>query len=96
MNVATTTSAANANMAVASTSGQRSSRGCGTGRSVASGLSADDSKARTAEFTKGVNDALLAAGYPLVAADNTTVAKANHLLDILDRSISGKFSHGVQ
>jgi MFS family permease len=33
-------------------------------------------------FEKAVGDALKAAGYPLVAADNTTVAKAEHLLDI--------------
>ncbi|MGL4321881.1 MAG: MFS transporter, partial [Paracoccaceae bacterium] len=33
-------------------------------------------------FEKGVNDALKAAGYPLVAADNTTVAKANNFIDI--------------
>jgi MFS family permease len=35
-----------------------------------------------AAFEKAVNDALKAAGYPLVAADNTTVAKANHFFDI--------------
>jgi MFS family permease len=35
-----------------------------------------------AGFEKSVNDALKAAGYPLVAAENTTVAKAEHLLDI--------------
>jgi MFS family permease len=35
-----------------------------------------------AAFEKGVNDALKAAGYPLVAADNTTIAKANHFFDI--------------
>ena len=33
-------------------------------------------------FEKAVNDALKAAGYPLVAADNTTVAKANTFIDI--------------
>ena len=33
-------------------------------------------------FEKGVNDALKAAGYPLVAADNTTVAKAQNFFDI--------------
>jgi hypothetical protein len=33
-------------------------------------------------FEKGVNDALKAAGYPLVAADNTTVAKAQTFVDI--------------
>jgi MFS family permease len=33
-------------------------------------------------FEKGVNDALKAAGYPLVAADNTTVAKAQTFMDI--------------
>ncbi len=35
-----------------------------------------------AAFEKAVNDALKAAGYPLVAADNTTVAKANTFFDI--------------
>ncbi len=33
-------------------------------------------------FEKAVNDALKAAGYPMVAADNTTVAKANTFFDI--------------
>ena len=33
-------------------------------------------------FEKAVNDALKAAGYPLVAADNTTVAKAQTFIDI--------------
>ncbi len=33
-------------------------------------------------FEKSVNDALKAAGYPLVAADNTTVAKAETFIDI--------------
>lgn len=33
-------------------------------------------------FTKAVNAALGAAGYPLVAADNTTIAKANGFFDI--------------
>lgn len=33
-------------------------------------------------FDKGLNDALKAAGYPVVAAENTSVAKAQHLLDI--------------
>jgi MFS family permease len=35
-----------------------------------------------AGFEKGVSDALKAAGYPLVAADNTTVAVAQNFLDI--------------
>ena len=35
-----------------------------------------------AAFEKSVNEALKAAGYPLVAADNTTVAKAANFLDI--------------
>ncbi|WP_234464180.1 MFS transporter [Paracoccus caeni] len=33
-------------------------------------------------FTAEINAALTDAGYPLVAADNTTVAKANHFFDI--------------
>jgi MFS family permease len=33
-------------------------------------------------FTKAVNDALKAAGYPLVPAENTSIAKANNFVDI--------------
>ena len=33
-------------------------------------------------FEKSVNDALKAAGYPMVAADNTTIAKAQTFIDI--------------
>jgi MFS family permease len=46
--------------------------------------SADLAKAKGegAAFTKAVNDALKAAGYPLVPAENTSVAKANHFFDI--------------
>ena len=42
----------------------------------------DAAKGVAAAFTKNVNDALAAAGYPLVAADNTTVAVASHFFDI--------------
>jgi MFS family permease len=42
----------------------------------------DEANAVKPAFEKAVNDALKAAGYPLVAADNTTVAKAEHILDI--------------
>ncbi len=35
-----------------------------------------------AAFEKSLNEALKAAGYPLVAADNTTIAKAENFLDI--------------
>ncbi|WP_194245481.1 MFS transporter [Tabrizicola fusiformis] len=35
-----------------------------------------------AAFEKSVNEALKAAGYPLVAADNTTIAKASNFIDI--------------
>jgi MFS family permease len=35
-----------------------------------------------AAFTKAINDALKAAGYPLVPAENTSIAKANHFFDI--------------
>ena len=45
-------------------------------------LTGDELKAAKATFEKSMNDALTAAGYPLVAADNTTVAKANHFFDI--------------
>ncbi|MFZ0097843.1 MAG: MFS transporter, partial [Gemmobacter sp.] len=45
-------------------------------------LTGDDLKAAKATFEKSMNEALTAAGYPLVAADNTTVAKANHFFDI--------------
>ncbi len=42
----------------------------------------DAEKGKPAAFTKAVNDAIAAAGYPLVAADNTTVAKAQTFVDI--------------
>ncbi|MGL4309244.1 MAG: MFS transporter [Paracoccaceae bacterium] len=42
----------------------------------------DTEKGAKAAFEKSINEALTAAGYPLVAADNTTVAKANHFFDI--------------
>jgi MFS family permease len=42
----------------------------------------DKEKGVAGAFTKGVNDALAAAGYPMVAADNTSIAKAEHFLDI--------------
>ncbi len=42
----------------------------------------DAAKAVKGTFDKGVSDALTAAGYPLVAADNTTVAKASNFIDI--------------
>ncbi len=45
-------------------------------------LTGDELKAATAAFTTDVNAALSAAGYPLVAADNTTVAKAANFFDI--------------
>lgn len=43
---------------------------------------ADEAAGVKTAFEKSVNEALKAAGYPLVAADNTTVAKANNILDI--------------
>ncbi|WP_161596936.1 MFS transporter [Rhizobium glycinendophyticum] len=48
----------------------------------ASALTGDDVKAVPAAFTKSVNDALTAAGYPLVADNNPTVAKASNFFDI--------------
>lgn len=42
----------------------------------------DEANGVKAAFEKSVNEALKGAGYPLVAADNTTVAKAEHVLDI--------------
>ena len=42
----------------------------------------DAAKGVKAGFDKAVADALTAAGYPIVAKDNTTVAKAEHVLDI--------------
>jgi MFS family permease len=42
----------------------------------------DAEKGVPAAFTKAVNAAIAAAGYPLVAKDNTAVAKANSFLDI--------------
>jgi MFS family permease len=43
---------------------------------------AEENAAAKATFDKALNDALTAAGYPIVAADNTTVAKANNFVDI--------------
>ncbi|WP_234937304.1 MFS transporter [Rhizobium herbae] len=45
-------------------------------------LTGDDLKTTTAAFNKGVNDALTAAGYPLSADANTTVARAQNFFDI--------------
>jgi MFS family permease len=42
----------------------------------------DAEKGVPAAFTKAVNAAIAASGYPLVAKDNTTVAKANSFFDI--------------
>jgi MFS family permease len=42
----------------------------------------DAEKGVPAAFTKAVNDAVAAAGYPLVAKDNTTVAVAQNFVDI--------------
>jgi len=42
----------------------------------------DAEKGKPAAFTKAVNEALTAAGYPLTAESNTTVAKAEHFFDI--------------
>ncbi len=42
----------------------------------------DAEKGKPAAFTKAVNDAVAAAGYPLVAKDNTTVAVAQNFFDI--------------
>ncbi|MEY4695733.1 MAG: hypothetical protein RIT14_161, partial [Pseudomonadota bacterium] len=42
----------------------------------------DAEKGKPAAFTKAVNEALTAAGYPLTAEANTTVAKAEHFFDI--------------
>ena len=48
----------------------------------AGALSGDDAKAAKTAFEKSVNDALTAAGYPLVADKNETVAKAANFFDI--------------
>ena len=42
----------------------------------------DAEKGAKAAFEKGLNDALKAAGYPMVAAENTSVAKSAHFFDI--------------
>jgi MFS family permease len=42
----------------------------------------DAEKGVPAAFTKAVNEAIAAAGYPLVAKDNTTVAVAQNFIDI--------------
>lgn len=50
----------------------------------AAALSAEEAAAAKAEFDAAVNAALADAGYPLVATDNVTVAKANHFFDIFN------------
>ncbi len=47
-------------------------------------LTGDELKAAKAAFEKGINEALTAGGYPLVAKDNATAAKANHFFDIFN------------
>lgn len=48
----------------------------------ASKLTGDELKKAKATFDAGLNTALKQAGYPLVPADNTTIAKAQHFFDI--------------
>lgn len=48
----------------------------------ASKLTGDELKKAKATFDGSLNAALKQAGYPLVPADNTTIAKANHFFDI--------------
>ena len=48
----------------------------------ASKLTGDDLKKAKATFDTGLNNALKKAGYPLVPADNTTIAKAQNFVDI--------------
>jgi MFS family permease len=48
----------------------------------ASKLTGDDLKKAKATFDGSLNAALKQAGYPLVPADNTTIAKAGHFFDI--------------
>ncbi|VDS10181.1 Proline/betaine transporter [Paracoccus haematequi] len=50
----------------------------------ANALTGEALAAEKARFTTEINAALTAAGYPLVAADNTTVAKADHFFDIFN------------
>ncbi|WP_234855236.1 MFS transporter [Paracoccus everestensis] len=47
-------------------------------------LTGDALAAEKTRFTAEVNAALTASGYPLTAADNTTIAKANHFFDIFN------------
>ena len=47
-------------------------------------LAGADLTAAKAGFESAVNGALTAAGYPLVAAENTTIAKADHFFDIFN------------
>ncbi len=48
----------------------------------AAALTGDELAAAKKTFETAVSDALKAAGYPLVAADNTTIAKAETLVDV--------------
>lgn len=45
-------------------------------------LAGEELAAERSRFNADLNGALSAAGYPLIPADNTTVAKANHFFDI--------------
>ncbi len=47
-------------------------------------LTGDALAAEKARFTAEINAAVTAVGYPLTAADNTTVAKADHFFDIFN------------
>ncbi|HVG47538.1 MAG TPA: MFS transporter, partial [Rubellimicrobium sp.] len=48
----------------------------------ASALTGDELAAAKTAFETNLNAALTAAGYPIVAADNTTIAKASNFIDI--------------
>ena len=47
-------------------------------------LKGDELKAAKAAYEKSVNDALMAAGYPIDAKANTTVAKASNFFDVFN------------
>jgi len=71
-----------ADIAVATTALETANAGTDQAAKDAAQVALDAAKGAKGTFEKGLNAALSAAGYPLVAADNMTVAKAANFFDI--------------
>ncbi len=71
-----------ADIAAATAALETANAGTDEAAKTAAQAALDAAKGAKSGFEKGLNAALSAAGYPLVAADNTTVAKAEHFFDI--------------